>query len=510
MWLVEGVDRDWDPVVRFQEDWLMKYARWCGVAVVVSAMLVAAEPTAQAETCTLELKRLDTSSATSETQAYRSTSSQGFHMQFGARYSRSRTEEAEFAKAVKKQLAEYVSEEPFRGVAKLGTGQFGFVLDAKNEDSRGYDRLYFDLNGNGDLTDDKPIDALARDSSRGYPDNYAHHEYPRVDLKVPIEGQSLDYSFRLTVYKYTSSDYSFASASLSAAAYREGEITLEGKKRRVALLDYNGNGRFDDVTHIPGNISYSGGGIYSEMGDVLLIDAEADATQDRSGEKGRQYVSKLATLDGKFYDLEISPAGDQLTLNLSPLKIGYVTNPNGPYGAMIYGDHGFLAIQGEPGKPVAVPEGDWRLLSYDISITGWKPPPAKDEEEQAEPQGLLDALSKALTQSDEPDERPGEPRYGPRGTCTVSAHGTDKCERVAVRGGQTATLPFGPPYKPVLTSHTTRWRGNTPVSISLSLIGSGGGAVSHLVVDGYRPPQPKLTITDPEGEVVETGTFEYG
>ena len=484
--------------------------QWYCVAGVVLAALAAGGRIARAETCTLELKRLDVSPDARESQIYQATSSQSFSMQFGTRAYRPPNADAEFREIVKKEPERYVAKEPFRGVARLGSGGFAFVLDAKDEKSKGYDRLYFDLNGNGDLTDDKPIDSVDEQSPGSPPvENYVQRQFPRVDLKIPIDGQSLDYAFRFSVYWYSASDYRYASASLAAAAYRVGVITLEGQKREVALLDYNGNGRFDDQITIPGNISYSGGGIYAEMGDVLLVDvgqAPRPATQDsRGGEESRQYVSKLAKLGDGFYDLKISPAGDQLTLTPSTLKIGYVTNANGPFEAMIYGDRGFLAIRGEAGKPLAIPEGEWRLLSYSISVRDWKPPAVA--EKGAESPGLLDVLAKALIKG---DERREEPRYGPPGVSTVQALGTTSCKPVAVRDGETVTLPFGPPYKSVVEAGLTSWAGSAPASLSLSLVGTAGEAVSNVVVDGYRPPKPEFTITNPKGEVVEKGTFEYG
>jgi len=245
------------------------------------------------------------------------------------------------------------------------------------------------------------------------------------------------------------------------------------------------------------------------MGDVLLVDVgqapRPAARGSRGGEESRQYISKLAKLGDKFYDLKTSPAGDQLTLTPSTLKIGYVTNANGPFEGMIYGDRGFLAIRGEAGKPLAIPEGEWRLLSYSINVRGWKPPAVA--EKGAQSQGLLDALAKALIKS---DERREEPRYGPPGVSTVEARGTTRCKPVAVRDGETVTLPFGPPYKSVVEASVTSWVGGAPASLSMSLVGSGGEAVSNLVVDGYRPPKPEFTITNPKGEVVEKGNFEYG
>jgi len=291
----------------------------------------------------------------------------------------------------------------------------------------------------------------------------------------------------------------------------------------VALLDYNSNGRFDDQTNIPGNVRYSGGGIYAEMGDVLLIDpdkAPRPTGWRYSEDQGRQHLSKLAKIGDKFYDVKVSPAGDQLTLTPSTLKIGRITNPSGPYSAVIFGDRGFLPIRGERGKPVVVPEGQWKLLSYNIEVTGWKPPAEKQEEKKPEKKdpdkkkdksgGLLAALARALVGSESPPRTSTEPMYGPPGVCMVDAHGTDKGTAVTVRGGETAAMPFGPPFRPVVEAGVSRWEGGGEAQLSMSLVGSAGEAVSSLTIDGRRPPKPEFTIRDPKGEVVEKGSFEYG
>jgi hypothetical protein len=79
---------------------------------------------------------------------------------------------------------------------------------------------------------------------------------------------------------------------------------------------------------------------------------------------------------------------------------------------------------------------------------------------------------------------------------------------VTVREGETVKLPFGPPYKPTVT---TSHRAGTPAaSLGMSLVGSAGEQCSNLMVDGRRPPDPTFTITDPEGTEVQAGKFEYG
>ena len=51
-------------------------------------------------------------------------------------------------------------------------------------------------------------------------------------------------------------------------------------------------------------------------------------------------MSKLVNIDGRFYDLHISPAGDKLTLTPSSLPLGNVTNPNDGFHATVYSEKG--------------------------------------------------------------------------------------------------------------------------------------------------------------------------
>ena len=70
----------------------------------------------------------------------------------------------------------------------------------------------------------------------------------------------------------------------------------------------------------------------------------------------------MIQIDGRWYDLKISPAGDKLTLTPSTVPLGSVTNRNEAFRALIYGDgKGFLKIRGNKGAPIPVPEGQWKL-----------------------------------------------------------------------------------------------------------------------------------------------------
>jgi len=219
----------------------MSHLRWCCAAALATVALGAADRAARAQTCTLELKRLEATSGKDlragpqQERPYRSVSSQSFTMQAGGGYPPDA--EAEFRRIVKKEPAKYVSQEPFRSVARLGTGRFAFVLDAKDEKSKGYDRLYFDLNGNGDLTDDKPIDAVADRSPRavGQP-GYTYHQFPRADLSIPVEGKSRP--------RRQDGDDAVRSAVQAGGGGQRGEV---------------GGGRRGQVVHVAGRLRRRGG-----------------------------------------------------------------------------------------------------------------------------------------------------------------------------------------------------------------------------------------------------------
>ena len=174
----------------------------------------------------------------------------------------------------------------------MGSDRYPFAFDATNF-KKGYDRLYFDKNRNGDLTDDPVIKANSKFANFGY----THSSFPQVDLKVTVEGKKIDYAFRFrsgTHKQRNAGDETYMHASLNASAYRHGQIDLDGQTHRIVLIDFNSNGRFDDCWKVDSRIITHDGAIYPTNGDLLLIDPDTknrnyygyDIT-DRQGTTGR-------------------------------------------------------------------------------------------------------------------------------------------------------------------------------------------------------------------------------
>ena len=170
-------------------------------------------------------------------------------------------------------------------------------------------------------------------------------------------------------------EYSYANASLSAAAYREGEMVIDGKNRRVVVVDSNSNGRYDDQSGIDDKVRLADGTVYPKIGDMLyVIDPEAKMDPrsnpyDATSNEALHYVAKQVNLAGRFLDLKITPAGDELTLEPSSIPVGYVTNANKGYRAIVYGEQGFLKVAGDESGKAPLPEGEWKLASYTIDKT---------------------------------------------------------------------------------------------------------------------------------------------
>jgi len=524
---------------------------WCAAAVGAAAAAV------RAETCKLELKRQRLQSPYSFSpgdDAFRPLSPQTFFKQLGLKETgRPDPSAAEFAQVVKKEPA-YRSKHPFRGVAKLGVDRYGFALDyvaptpaakdtakdatkdaskgragkqegnrpadGEDADRRGYNRLYFDLNHNGDLTDDKPIEG--QPSSGPFPFQMLGQTFPRVDLTAGVDGAKLDYSFFISVSSQTAGDFQYVSIMLMAGAYREGKITLEGRERRVVLIDSNSNGRFDDEATL-GDQSADPAVLAGPQGsDQLLLDPDPTQEDYRSlydvtRSDGRHHVSKRICVDGRLYDLKISPAGDRLTLSPCPLPVGYVTHPSEHFRALLAGDQGVVKVTGGKSKPVPLPEGNWKLLGYTIDLTAARQEAqdaAEKKRKQEEAAGdkpksspLLKALANALA---------GSAAVAPpvNAATLVSAGAGKDPKPLVIRKGETVALRFGPPYKPIVKVEYLQQGApgeQSQVRLALALIGSAGEQVTDLSIDGRRPgDKPEFTITTGKGEVVERGSFEWG
>jgi hypothetical protein len=381
-----------------------------------------------------------------------------FYMQLGGRGMRS---DEGFRGTVRKEPS-YAAPAPFRGVAGLGGYEYAFALDSDGKQAAAYNKLYFDANHNGDLTDDKPIAAAETNAPPG--GGMMQSQFPRVDVSLG-DSSSPDYSFLLGTLCRSALGEAYASVSIYSAAIREGYITQGRRKTHLVLVDHNSNGRFNDPISLRSNM----GRLRPESGDLLLINPDTRDTLagDATAGRDRCFVSKTVCIGKDFYQLEVSPSGDTLKLTPTELALGYVNNPSPAYRAMVYSDtYGAMMIGGMKDQKIPLPEGEWRVASYTIDATG----------------------------------------FAGRARTAVSASFRGESPATSVQKGQTAKLAFGAPFRGLVSGNRT----NNGVSLSLSIVGAAGEYCTSFYVNGSRPPAPLFVIKDRSGKTVHQGRFEWG
>ncbi|MBI4880817.1 MAG: hypothetical protein HY812_14350 [Planctomycetes bacterium] len=466
------------------------------LALLALAAFLAAAGAARAETAILVTKRLHPMPIGGDHAVQESTVDYLFRMSQGQRVWTTSATAAEgwstpsglkYSDYVTREPAEFHSSEPFRGVVELGGQGYGFVVDATRD--RKYDLLRFDLNHNGDLTDDEVIQGRAWTSSSPC------FEFPPIEVSLEIRGEQKEYAFFFYTNVLEDKDgVSVACAELQPAAYREGVVRLGGKSRRVVLVDYNCNGRFDDRVSLEvENQGEDGERSFPSGGDLLFIDPCMDdlgipGIGLPSGDE-RQFVSRLARVDGRFYELDVDPGGERIDFKPVAAPLGRVENPNAPWCALVYGDQGLLEIGSSAGAPVELPEGEWRLLSYTIDLT------EREDTARAPRQRSLFARLFGIGHD------------GPSPT-RASARAPASCAPVKVIAGETVRLPFGPPFRGAVSAQKSESSGK--VRLDLAIVGAAGEVCSDLRIAGERPPEPSFVITAPDGTEVKRGSFDFG
>ncbi|MBN1909132.1 MAG: hypothetical protein JW818_05280 [Pirellulales bacterium] len=387
------------------------------------------------------------------------TNPQSFFVQVGGPVNRGRDDL--WQQTVNKE-PEYVAPAPFFGVAKFGASNVAFALDAVAKNAQGYDRGYFDLNGNGDLTDDSPVVALNVQSKAGY----SQSNFPPAELPLRLDGRETTHPFALSIGCRQTDQTALANAWLYSAAVRQGQI-LQGKKPvRLVLVDHNSNGRFDDRV----SIQRAGGKLNVTEGDLLLVNPNPGNRRFAGATMGRDrfFVSSTVCIGKHFYKLDVSPSGDRLSLEPTEMALGSVTNSSPAYRAVVYSDeHGVLVVGGTKGQKVPLPTGKWKVAQYTIDASAFTG-------------GARTAISATFADAKE----------------------------ITVTKEKTTELPLGAPFRAVVTaSPDPKKKG---VNLSLSILGVGGERCTQFYVNGQKPPEPRFEIRDKDGKAVYQGQFEYG
>jgi hypothetical protein len=390
-------------------------------------------------------------------------------------------------------LPELKSKSPIYAIAQFGEKPRLLILDRQSADDFFYNRLYFDSNGNNDLTDDTVVDGDFAVSQ----DGLCQANFPPVDTTVELGGKALPYSFTTDVQYLYFGDYGSPDKELTkehidqnftltlvANCYYSGTFQLDGQDYRVTLGDGDVNGRFNDAVSLA-TVYLCSQRVLAATGDLFYL-----TTGSEPGLRDTQISGDMLLLNGKLFDVSFNAAVNKLTLTptsekLLSLKLSMATErmtictEDASHCVMAYG----------AGREIMLPEGTYRLLDYT----------ALRKDEQGD--GWL-----------------------------LSAKAADKGPTIAVEESKDAVLTLGEPYNPTVSVsegnvQSVRAGDATAAQLQFSIIGSGKEVLTDLerisgnrtriplaASEQYRnrPKEPAYRIVKADGEVVTQGDFEYG
>lgn len=234
------------------------------------------------------------------------------------------------------ELPDFKTEEPFFtswSTPMVDSGRLWIAVDRSAEKGR-WDQLYIDSNANGHLNDETAIKAYRTEQ-------YYTYFGP---VKVVFEGEDGPLTYHLNFMFRESGET--RQLYVSPGGWYEGDITVEGAKKYCMLIDYNGNGTFNDKS------------LNSSQCDRIRI-----------GEKGTRdtgYVGNYIEINDTLYHTEIARDGAYIMLSKADdVKFGTVRLPDTITEFSAGGENGLFKFKPENAVG-SLPVGKYRINSWTI------------------------------------------------------------------------------------------------------------------------------------------------
>ena len=384
------------------------------------------------------------------------------------------------------KLPVLTDDQPLFTTVPLGDSTVLAVLDRHPADAHFYNRVYFDRNGNRDLTDDPPIDGDTDTPGQ----RYFFCAFPPVDLEIEAGGHRMPY--RLTMQAGGNLPAQDPSARYDPEQLRKlhfftspqcaylGEAMVDGVGYRFAIGDTMANGFFGDIARLNPDIQYPNQQLYAE-GDSFYLSTDA-----RVGPADGLLLGNFLAVGHRLFAVHLDVPGGKLTLEPRTENVGALEIPAAVDSMALLaasGDQGVMLRR--VGGKVAIPSGTWRLLDYRIEKT---------------------------------DE------WGD--TWSLQSSGAENTPALAVPDRETVPLAIGEPLRTVVKISDDALRqaaAGRPLKLELAILGN-----ANEVVDGVRhasgtqtqhkmskrrsdrPGEAIYRIIKPDGELITSGSFEYG
>jgi len=364
----------------------------------------------------------------------------------------------------------------------LGGRQYYFAFDKANETDTFYSRLYFDANGNLDLTDDACIEA----KEEPIDEDYALLNFPPFDVEYQLQGQTLPYSVSIYIMKYLKQEQARTTNQrpqfhVRNAGVWTGSLAVNGTEYKITFGDSNFDGNYGAT------ISRR-----TDMPEYLVFGGDR-VRVSRPGSVVTPYDSLVLTpnlfIGDNFYTVEVRTAERKAVLTpMAMPPIALKLEPEMYQVQLVSKDFKTGLCLFDPAGMVHIPPGTYYVASYISSRT----------DEQGDRWALM--------------------ARGDLKTAMLTAGGAEAAATAA-------ELPVGPPYRALIVNKENQFKKSRADAwqLILSVKGRGDEFVGGIRrVEGentlYKfsknrpnwPLEPEWKVVTEDGEVVASGVFEYG
>ncbi|MCK4850850.1 MAG: hypothetical protein KAT11_05830 [Phycisphaerae bacterium] len=340
-----------------------------------------------------------------------------------------------------------------------------FALDYSTEEAANPDMLLIDFNGNGKFDKDKAITLRPEKVQKSI--SY-QAQFRLTNMSAVRQGRTFPLLLREGIFCYGSGGQYMVIISFAPAV--QGKCQFGQTEYTIRLIDNAGDFRFDCKGAYD---SKNPGPMRAGTGDIVLVDTD-DGTFTRSFTKA--FYGQPMNVDGEWYKLSVSADGGRAKAEKVNVAAGEIQIDTDKWELVLH-HKGELSLLAGGRDPLPISAG-----KYDIMYCRrWSAPNDK---------GQRSCLMAADTEF---------------------ILGKGSAHSISVAAGKKTTLPIG---SPLSTSMTTTLKGGT-VEFSLAtptiqpglsvLIVTGDGADMYTRLD-----EPKVTVTDAKGKVIDEFTMEYG
>lgn len=338
--------------------------------------------------------------------------------------------------------------EPVYFLAELGDEwNLPFVIIFDPEAKGGQGAIYFDLDNDGDLAEEQPL----------VPQQWAGGQ-AFGPIRVTLERDGSPALYHCWIQRQQRGGEAGGSWLLVPGCYNVGEITFEGETYRCAVVDVNGNGRFNDYRLGSG-----------DRGDWLYVDWNQDGAFDASWFGGeRVEYSVRYWREGRWYRPFVSADGCEASFGPGDFEFGTFVTDHEKFTVRFNSRTGSGEIGFEGPSPVQVPADTYGYANIWVY--------EEDEDgNQWQAYGF------------------GEP-----------------WTRLEIMWDVETHAEFGPPFTARLTpTEPGPYRSGQTVTLNARLRGRDGKAY-YVSREGRRPAPPKVVVRAFGGKELETHAMRRG